>query len=284
MESLPQKKFTSPEEEIAYLREQINARDAHVTRNKNESASETVPDSAREVLRSYAEADPDTVLDPSQQFSGEKLNTLTEKVSATPAQIDEVMHVVHEHGIKNAFTVLEKLNVPHVTDEVHRLLIEEIKDGQVPHGLKEGMPAWQVLHMSLFEVALPEYKQDGKELELKALLSAMEQFYAGMQAVGYSGTPTHYALEIAVAEGSDQIIFYVAIPTNAIDLFEKQILSLFPQAVIVLAEHDYNIFTPNGVALASTGSLKKHPIYPIKTYEDFSVDPMHVLLNAFSKI
>lgn len=283
MERPPQQKFTSPDEEIAYLREQIAARDARVLSEHHQN-QENASEFTREVLNAYAEIKPEAVLADSQRLDDQVLEKLADQVISTPAQIEEVMQMASLHGIKNALTLLEKLNLPHVTDEVHRLLIDEIRKGHLPAGLKEGVPPWQVLHMSLFEISLPEYKEEGKETELKALLSAMEQFYSGMQAVGYSGTPTHYTLEIAVAEGSDQIIFYIAIPTAAIDLFEKQILSLFPRAVITLAEHDYNIFTPKGTALASVASLKKHPIYPIRTYEEFSVDPMHVLLNAFSKI
>src|SRR6056297_1508919 len=112
----------------------------------------------------------------------------------------------------------------------------------------------------------------------------MEQFYSGMQGVGYGKGVDHYTIELAVANESDDIVLYVAVPNEFITLFEKQILSLFPKAVITEQQHDYNVFVPEGVHLVSEAYLKKHPIYPLRTDDAFDSDPLSVLLNAFSKI
>ena len=68
------------------------------------------------------------------------------------------------------------------------------------------------------------------------------------------------------------------------ELFEKQILSLFPGVHIEEQRDDYNIFSDGGVSAGSYATLKNNSIFPIKTYEQFDYDPLNVLLNIFSKI
>jgi tRNA isopentenyl-2-thiomethyl-A-37 hydroxylase MiaE len=109
----------------------------------------------------------------------------------------------------------------------------------------------------------------------------MEQLYSGLRSIGGDA---HYTLEIAVAEGSDDIVFYVAVPTSGADLFEKQILSLFPHAHVTEEKNDYNIFVEGGASAVAVAGLKRHPVYPLRMFTDFEHDPLKVLLNAFSKI
>jgi hypothetical protein len=120
--------------------------------------------------------------------------------------------------------------------------------------------------------------------QLADLFSIMEQFFLGMQSVAQYQKNLQYVIEIAVADKSDDIVFYVAVPTQYVDLFEKQILSLYPHAHLTECKHDYNIFVEDGVSLVARANLKKHHIYPIAPRESFQSDPLLVLLNAFSKI
>ncbi|MEX0917709.1 MAG: DUF87 domain-containing protein [Candidatus Paceibacterota bacterium] len=280
MEQPERRTFTTPDEEIAYLRGELASR---TNSESGVSAEVTTAEAAKETLTEYARRTPEEVLAPPLIADDAALSVMGERVDRADSKVDEVMNVVHEQGIKNALSLLAKLDDPYTSDEVHRRLIEEISEGATIKDLKENVPPWQVLHMSLFEIALPEQKTEGAAVELSALLSAMEQFYAGMQAVA-AKKPMHYALEIAIAEGSDHIVFYAAVPTVSVNLFEKQILSLFPHAVLTLAKHDYNIFASGGHSVASRATLTEHPVYPIRTYDDFSTDPLFVLLNTLSKI
>ena len=61
-------------------------------------------------------------------------------------------------------------------------------------------------------------------------------------------------------------------------------MSLFHNAKIRETKDDYNIFNEEGESVASFASLKKNPIYPIKLYDEFEVDPLSVILHSFSKI
>lgn len=283
-ESLP-KQFSSPQEEIAYLREQIAQKEREVLSRTPEIDQTDIETIAKQQLFEYGTFTPNVILAKDHQLKGEELASSVEQVLSSRNPVEEVLMVAQERGIYNALSVLEKTNNAFATDEVHRKLIQLIKEGKRIGNLKEGVPPWQILHMTLFEVALPELgEKEGRERSLSELIGMMEQFYAGMQTVGTQKNREHYGLEISVAEGSDDIIFYVAIPSAYIDLFEKQTLSLYPNAVITEQKHDYNIFTENGTNLVSVAELSKFPLYPLKTKEAFEHDPIVILLNAFSKI
>ena len=283
-EAVP-KQFASTEEEITYLREQIAARERELLERSPEADPAELETVAKKEIYEYGTFTPDTVLKQEQQLTGRDFAETVNTVETSDSQVEQVMQVAMEKGIHNALTVLDTFKNAYMADEVHRRLIEYIKTGKQVQDLKEGVPPWQVLHMTLYEVTLPEITEsDAREKTFTEIVSMMTQFYAGMQAVGQSKADEHYVLEIAVSDKSDDIVFYVAVPNDYIDLFEKQILSLFPHAVLTEQQHDYNIFTEGGVHKALVGNLTKHPIYPLRTYDSFEADPLAVILNAFSKI
>jgi len=283
-ESVP-RQFTSAQEEIAYLREQIALKEREMLLRTPEIDQTDVETVSKNELYDYGTFTPQMILAKEHQLSKEEFAASVEHISTSKAPVEEVVQLALERGIHNALSVLEKSSDAYTTDEVHRRLIEVIKEGTYVQNLREGVPPWQVLHMSLYEVALPELQNnDGKDKSLSELVAMMEQFYAGMQNIGRTQSNQQYAIEISVAEGSDDIVFYVGVPNEYIDLFEKQILSLYPNAILTLQKHDYNIFVEGGIGLVSIATLKKHPIYPLKEKEGFESDPMAILLNAFSKI
>ena len=280
-----EQKFSSPEEEIAFLRRQIAEQERDLLERAPEADVNDIEQVAKTQIHEYGTFTPNMVLDKEHQMSPREVTASAQHVEGSTSPVEEIVRVAEERGIHNALQVMEKANSAFTTDEVHRQLIEMIKEGKQVADLKEGVPPWHILHMTLFEVSLPEFKdKDGSEPQLSELIGLMEQFYAGMQAVGLNKKHEHYAIEIAVAEGSEDIIFYIAIPNDYIDLFEKQVLSLYPDAQITEQKHDYNIFVEGGVSEVSVGTLAKHHIYPLKTKEEFESDPLAVLLNAFSKI
>lgn len=283
MEGIPEKKFSSPEEEIAYLRGEVARRERDLLDRNKEVDATDVETLGKEAVREYAEHDPSAVLTKQHTLSGEELHQSVESLSTSAHKVAEVLALAEEKGIRNALTVLEKFNDAYLTDEVHRALVHELHGGKRIADLKEGMPLFRVLDMTLYEVALPDHVGEHEKLNLSVLMSAMEQFYAGMQTIGGS-SPAHYTLEIAVSDKRDDIIFYVAVPTEFVNLFEKQILSLFPSAVLIEQKNDYNIFVENGTHLVSVAKQKRHPVYPLRAPEEFEKDPLDVLLNAFSKI
>lgn len=280
----PSEQFTTPEEEIAFLREQIAAKERELLGRNREADNTEFETLGKQELKDYVTFTPQSVLSKEFQPDRESEATTLAQIESAHDKVSEVVAIALEKGVHHALSMLEKQQSAYLTDEVHRRLIEEIKTGHQVEGLKEGVPPWQVLHMTLFEVAMPSLVSNtNQERELVDLAGMMQQFFAGMRLVGQDKN-AHYVLELAVAEGSNDIVMYVAVPNNQVDLFEKQILSLFPNAMLTLRMHDYNIFVEGGATAAAVASLKKHPIYPIRQAEDFHADPFMVLINAFSKI
>lgn len=279
------KQFSSPEEEIAYLRAQIARREGAVDTRAPEATRHTYESIAKQELDAYNRFAPKAVLTEKHRMKGKELAGAVEQAGTAGDQVEEILALAETRGIRNALEVLEKLGDAFLTDEAHRLLIQKIREGRPVKDVKEGAPLWHLLHMTLFEVTLPEAgAEDKREEALKELVSSMEQFYAGMQAISSEKGARHLTLEIAVEDKRDDIIFYVAVPTSAIDLFEKQLLSLFPHAQMVEQTNDYNIFVDGGKSLVAVAELERHPVYPIRSYETFDRDPLHVILNALSKI
>lgn len=284
MEIPNREKFSSPEEEIAFLRSEIAKREREMlSRNKevDHADHETI---GREVLREYAEHDPSVILEKKHTIPEHELAVRREVVEVSTHKVEEIMRVAHERGVRNALTVLEKVRDPFLTDEVHRTMVKLLRNERKVADLDEGAPLWKVLSMTLYEIALPQHSEETAVTNLKEIFSGMEQFYAGMQTVSNGKDARYYTLEIAVEDKRDDIIFYVAVPNEYSNLFEKQALSLFPSAVLTVQQNDYNVFVDGGESLISLGELAKHPIYPLKTYDSFEKDPLLVLLNAFSKI
>src|SRR3989338_6884727 len=143
-----ERRFSSPEDELVFLREEVA--------RKEQALAEKGAASERETI----------VLDLAPEPHDK--------------QIESLVVVLREKGVLNTMRVVEKMNNPHLYDDFHRFLIQYIAVGLPVTGLPEKNPLWRPLHMTLFEISLPEATKEEAEKELKSLISGMEQFYAGM--------------------------------------------------------------------------------------------------------
>ncbi len=287
----PIRPIASPEDELAYLREQIAAKEAELASMKREVPRDDI---AHERILHHRMTGPENVLAPHYQISDQEAvrhaDTLT--LNLDPEQNDETIAelrtVMEEKGIHNAFTILSKLNNAHLEDDFHRFLVQYLVSGMQPKGLAENQPEWKALHMTLYEIALPEANatEESRSRSLKELISSMEQFYSGMLAVEHAGRgePAYFTLELAVPVDKPHLMFFAAVPNTRRDLFEKQLLAIFPDAHIKAQPNDYNVFVEGGTSLAAVAELKDKPMLPLKDYEDFDYDPINSILNAFAKI
>lgn len=281
-------KFSTLEEERRYLQERIAEREWDYTR-EHKDAPENV---AREEVKHYASKSGEEMLAPDYLVSKQDSRAITLELSPEPhdEKISGLLGMLLEKGIYNTLSVVEQMHDPHLADDFHRFLVQYIKTGRAIEKLKEKDPLARELRMSLFEILLPEASEKSEKGEqektLKDLVSRMAQFYAGMLSVASEGggTGNVFSLEIAVANHSDEFIFYCAIPDSKKNLFEKQIFSIFPNAKINEQKNDYNIFNEGGGTVASYAKLKENSIYPLKNIENFSADPINTILNSFSKI
>ena len=282
--ALPQ--FRSPQEEIAFLRAQVMEKESALKEAGIESTREAIAD---EAVRAYKQAAIEDVLHPSQQLSQKEQEQIVLRLAPEThdSVMEELLGILLSKGIKNALSIVEGMQNPHVDDDFHRFLVQYLQStGAIP-GLKESTELYRALDSKLFEVTLPEVN-DNEKKGLKELLTAMEQFYAGMNSVGVgreNKDRSHFTIEIALANVGEQFIIYAAVPSGKAGLFEKQLLAVQPDAKIREITDDYNVFTEGReTTAASTAYLARHDIFPIKTYESFEHDPMNVILNSFSKL
>ncbi len=284
------KKFTTPQEELEFLREKVAKKEQVGRPTSNQFEQVPRDEAVNQQIREYKKESPEKVLEESYKLPEKEAGEIVLKLSPEEhdSKMAELLGILQEKGIKNALSVVEKMGDLHIEDDFHRFLVEYIKEGFVPVGVKEKSPLWKQLHMTLFEISLPYESSDGntEQKSLKELVSSMEQLYAGMLSVSgeKKNDKNHMTFELAVSGGSEEAVFYVAIPDDKTELFEKQILSIFPQARVTENKDDYNIFNEKGVSLGAYGKTKRNKIYPIKTYDVFDYDPLNILLSAFSKL
>ncbi|MBI4118118.1 MAG: ATP-binding protein [Parcubacteria group bacterium] len=282
---IPQQ-FATPEAELAYLRERLRATEHELGSRGEKNASGKA---AEEVVREHTVRAPEEVLPqerilPAAEAEAIALNLSPEKHDD---RMGEFLGLLQEKGIKNALAVIEQLKNPHLADDFHRFLIAYVKGGHSVYGLKERGELWKSLHMTLYEVFLPEaVKEELKGKTLKELLSSMEQFFAGMASISdiSPDAPRHWSAELALADSGSEVVFYVAVPDIKKDLFEKQLLSVFPKAELYEQKDDHNVFSESGFAVGAVGALKREAILPLKTYDAFDYDPLNIILNTFAKL
>lgn len=282
MEGSP-KQFVTPEEEINFLREQLAQKEREVLDRVPELDTEERVSIGKESLKEYSQFTPKVILDKDYELDEHEVATNVASVETAHDPVEDILQLAKEKGIKNALTVLEKTKNAYVVDEVHRRLIEQLHSGVQVADMKEDVPPWHLMHMTLYEITLPSQAHDS-EKQIEDLVGTMRQLFAGLRIIGSAKSANHFAIEIAVTNSTDHIVFYMAVPDEFKSLFQKQVHALYPHAVLTEQVHDYNVFVDSGHTKISTLSLKKFFGYPIQEASDFSSDPLSVLLNAFSKM
>lgn len=278
-------KFKSPEEELSYLREQLARKEQQLDKAGEYVHKEGL---AHDAISEYKKINPSEIMHPSLAIKEKDAQALVLRLKPEPHdhQMEELLGILLDKGVSNALAVVARMQNPHLDDDFHRFLVQYLHSTHKVPGLKDGTPLFKSLDMKLFEITLPEPAEDDKK-GLKELLSAMEQFYAGMHSVGegrHNYNRNHFTLEIAIPEGSEQFIFYTSVPTHKAELFEKQILGVHSHAKVVEVTDDYNIFNNNSAIAGSYAKLAHHDVYPIKLYDNIEYDPLNIILNVFSKI
>ena len=280
----PTEKFTNPKDEIEFLRRQLAEKEAQA--EKLEVPVER-QDIAEHVVEQYKDMHTHEVLDDDFKHSDEESQGIALRLSpeAHDDTMAELYGIMSEKGIKNALDVIDRMDNPHIDDDFHRFLVQYLQAQHSIPGLTNKSELYRALDMRLFEVTLPEPEEG--EQSATQLISIMEQFLAGMQSVS-SGTLNldkhYYGLEVALSAGTDEIVFYVAVPANKAGLFEKQIFALYDDAKIEEVYDDYNPFFEDGVSVGSYAKPQYKDYMQIKTHDAIDHDPLKVLLNVFSKL
>jgi hypothetical protein len=276
--------FTTPEEEVAYLRTQVAEK---MERAKGFEGRFTEKDRAHEVVRDYKETPIEKVIAPEAHLSAGEEHRLLEWLTPkeTDAQVRMLSQIMAEKGIKNAFKMAESMNNPEIEDDFERFVVQYLISG---HSIKNDVSKdeWKALHMKLFEIVLPE-AGEGQVKQTKEMMGLMEQWYASMQALASDATnkeKNYYSLELAVANGITTAVFYCAVHIDYAPMFEKVVLGVFPTAQVKECKEDYNIFHTHAITACSYASHSTHPALPIKTYATMEGDPMALIIASFTKV
>lgn len=278
-------KFKSPEEELAYLREQIKLKEAQLSVEGNKLESDRI---AKREIATYAQMPPEDVLHETVVVPEHDIihQVLKLEPETHDSQIDALLKMVQEHGIRNALSAAAKFKSPHLEDDFHRALVRYVAEGLPDRGFGAPEKIRYGLSLVLFEIH-PQAHGEGtseqqQQAKLEQLLASSEQLYSGLMSLieKHEG----FSLEIAVAEGTEEASLYLAVPRVKQALAERLMSSVFPNARITECRGDYNIFNPEGHHAAAYATQADHPAFPLKTPEMFEHDPLNVLLAAFAKI
>ena len=280
-------KFSSPEEELKYLRERVLQKEQKLWQD-NQPANKEAVISAQVI--EYGKQAPQAVLAEHLIIGNPQFEQAVEHIGslAHRERVRELYKLLAEKGILNAIKVVSAQNSPHIEDDFHRVLVEYIKTGGVLAGLDKERELGQLLRMTVYEVALPfAGSQEGaREATFKEVITAMERFYVGMIPLEGASLSNYGPLsfELVLSNFSNDIVFYVGVRGHMKDLFIKQLLGAFPSAKIEECPADYNVFNEFGVAVASTAVPSSNFVYPLQFSDEVDNDPLTVMLNSFTKI
>ncbi len=281
-------KFKTPAEELDFLRAHIAKKEqelveaGHFEHDINNSV-------AKEVIEQYKQIPKEEVVHKDNLLKQNETENIVLKLKPEPHDtiMEELLGLVITKGVRNALSVVEAMNNPHVDDDFQRLLVQYFKTGRVVD-IKEGTPLYKSLDMTLFEITLPPAGDDAeKQKDFKEFITAMEQFYAGMLSIAEDKNnkkENYFTLEVALGNQTDQVVIYAAVPNKYISLFEKQVLAFYHDAKVLEVPDDYNIFCENGASSGAYADLSERAVLPLKTYENIEHDPMNPILNVFSKL
>lgn len=280
--------FSSPKEELDFLRERISKIEKQFeSGNSNERNLERSRVPIKNEIINYSNIPPEDLMKKGVVIP-ERIRdeiVLELRPEAHDEKMAELISIAMEKGITNAIDIAKKLEDEHVNDDFHRFLIEYLRSGYSLNGVKESLPIFQELSRNLFSITIPEREDKDEKDNAKSLVAQMQIFYSGMLSMfGGKNDDEYLSIEIANPVGSKEFVFYISIHQKYASLLEKQILSVFPDAIISIEKDDFNIFSTNGQTTGVYASLKQSPSQPIKTIDDFETDPLNVLLSTMTKI
>jgi DNA polymerase III delta prime subunit len=273
------------EQEIAVLRDRIKQRrEAVASMPESRFSKESI---TSEILALYARGEEEEgPLFPQMKLSEEKGLLARLSPKTTDDKVKLLAQTAIEKGIKQAFLLAEKDKDEELADDFHRYLVQYLLiDEKLFLNLDEKV--FKALHMKLYEVIVPDVQgHDEGAGKVKEVMTLMQQWLTQMQSIGFvkGGEEAYFTFELALSEGSNDISFYVAVPREFTDHFEKSLVGTFPELRVEECPNDFNIFTAHGVTSASYAKPSVSAALPLKIFKDLEGDALSGLLSAFTKI
>jgi hypothetical protein len=267
-------KISNLEQELAFLRTQIAERQKQSPEVSLEEHTKKLTDTLIENKKDlYAE---DFLYIPKQT---EQI-TLELKPEEHDETVASLIEIIKKHGVINSIEVIAKLQDAHINDDFHRFLTEYIKEGY-PTYTKETEESLRPLKRLLYEILVPKKEQveENKQEHIHkmyALISGIRSF------ADYSDE--YLTIEITNPVGEKHFAVYVSVYEKVKDIFEKQVVSIFPSSKLINQKDDFNVFVPLGSHAVYSAQLKDLAVKPLRTVEEFQVDPLDTLLGVFTKL
>ncbi len=267
------------------MRERVREKERELDAPANKFETDRI---AKKELAAYAETPVATILHETIVMPEHETlrNILKLEPEVHDKQLDGLLEIVSQRGIRNALSVAARMKNPHLEDDLHRALVRYVAEGLPQKGMPLPEKIQHALHLVLFEVHPQVHgegtKEESRQTKVEQLLASSEQLYAGLSSIVAHGEG--FSLEIAVAEGTEAAALYLAVPRGKKTMAERLISSVFPNSHVSECRGDYNIFNYEGEHAAAYATLKDHPAFPLKTPDMFEHDPMNVALAAFAKI
>lgn len=113
-----------------------------------------------------------------------------------------------------------------------------------------------------------------------------EQFFAAMHGIFREGATEQLRLSLEIVSRDHSISFRAYVPRDLKDFVVSQIYAQYPAVEIkeVSSEEDYSNISHEKRIVATELTLKKPTAYPIKTFQNFEVDPLSTTTGVLSSL
>ncbi len=272
-------KFSSPEDELRYLRERV----ATIEQNTWSENTPTAKEAAiSQTIHEYAKAAPA----PEHYVESKEYEDVVGHIKSLEhrEKMREFYGILAQKGVAEAIHYTRAMDNPHFEDDFHRVLVGFIKTGAIIPGLDKERELNKILRKTVYQVTLPFAGGKDEKVAVAEVISSMERFYTGMLSTLGASAPQSLSIEIAMENYSLDVVFYVAVPDEVKDMFLRQIFGVFPTASVKEDKGDYNVFNEFGKVSASVSVPMEHFAYPLTKLGENDADPIKVLLNSFAKV
>ncbi|HEY4513743.1 MAG TPA: hypothetical protein VJH69_00255 [Candidatus Paceibacterota bacterium] len=273
------KKHRNPEDELSYLRERVRRKEMEMDAPSNRFEGDRI---ARREIAEYSllpsgEVLYEAVVMPEYETIQHVLKLEREDIDF---QLDALLRILTNHGIRNALSICARINHHHLKDDFYKILVRSIAEGLPSKGI---MPSRirRLGNLTLFEIEPQIFSPTDNPQGFQRMASASQALYEGLLSVVDSHE--NFSLEMAVPEGKKNISFYLLAPARKQIQVEQLITSMFPRTSIREHRGDYEIFNNDGEVAGSILSLARHPVVPISTYHGLRNDPIAELQASFLK-
>ncbi|HUD21024.1 MAG TPA: type IV secretion system DNA-binding domain-containing protein [Candidatus Saccharimonadales bacterium] len=113
---------------------------------------------------------------------------------------------------------------------------------------------------------------------------AAEQMFAALHGIFRSGSDIQSSVSFEIVAKNQQINFYIYTPTELKDFVLSQVYAQYPNVEMteVPLDQDYADPTDSQHLAMTELTMKKPTAYPIKTFQNFEVDPLSALTGVLS--